>query len=196
MEKDVFKFEDFLGNGTSLESMKMRLIREGILTNEEIQEIEKAAEEAKSETNEEEAEKEEEKAPEQDAKPEDDDRRYKLYRDKSEDFVCDISIEGANSSDTEARLIIESDEWNLMFRGEIANGKCVIPIKKLSILGEGQTGKIRLEVNVDGNLFTPWEDKFVVKASKKVTVKVSENSNYRPSRPAPKNPGIRVNVNR
>ena len=117
---------------------------------------------------------------------------YKLFKDKSEDFVCDIAVEGVNQEDTEVRLIVESDDWNLMFIGEIKNGKCIIPIKKLNILNEGQTGNIRLEVNADGNLFTPWEDKFVVKMSKKVTIKLNEGKKSR--RPIKKIPGVKVNV--
>ena len=120
---------------------------------------------------------------------------YKLFKDKSEDFVCDIAVEGVNNNDTEVRLIVESEDWNLMFIGEIKNGKCIIPIKKLNILNEGQTGKIKLEVNADGNLFTPWEDKFIVKVSKKVTVNISENKNNKTRRPEPKQKmGVKVNV--
>jgi hypothetical protein len=120
---------------------------------------------------------------------------YKLYRDKAEEFVCDIAIEGVSQSDTEVRLIVESEDWTLMFEGEIKKGKCVIPIKKLSILNEGQTGRIRLEVNADGNLFTPWEDEFVVKVSKKVTVKMNESKTAKP-KPAKKAPGVKVRVNK
>jgi hypothetical protein len=120
---------------------------------------------------------------------------YKLFRDKSEDFICDIAIEGVNQNDTEVRLIIESDDWNLMFIGEIKNGKCIIPVKKLNILNEGQTGNIKLEVNADGNLFTPWEDKFVVKVSKKVTVNVNENRNNKIKKSESKHKmGVKVNV--
>lgn len=103
---------------------------------------------------------------------------YKLYSDRSENFVCDISIEGANPKETEARLVIESQDWTLMFNGELKNGKCVVPIKKLNILKEGQVGNIRLEVIAEGNLFVPWEDKFKVKVSKKVTVRVNEQKDY------------------
>jgi hypothetical protein len=117
---------------------------------------------------------------------------YKLFKDKAEDFVCDIAVEGVNNNDTEVRLIIESEDWTLMFVGEIRNGKCIIPIKKLNILNEGQTGNIKLEVNADGNLFTPWEDKFVVKMSKKVTVQLNESINKK--KPIKKGLGVKVNV--
>jgi hypothetical protein len=133
----------------------------------------------------------------EESKSEDDsDEYYKLYRDKTEDFICDIAIEGVNQNDTEVRLIVESEDWTLMFVGEIKNGKCVIPVKKLNILNEGQTGNIKLEVNADGNLFTPWEDKFIVKVSKKVTVKVNESKNNK-RKPDPKvknKMGVKVNV--
>lgn len=124
---------------------------------------------------------------------------YKLFKDKSEDFICDIAIEGVNQNDTEVRLIVESEDWTLMFIGEIKNGKCVIPVKKLNILNEGQTGNIKLEVNADGNLFTPWEDKFIVKVSKKVTVKVNESKSNKTRKPEPKGKpkmGVKVNVKR
>jgi hypothetical protein len=118
---------------------------------------------------------------------------YKLYKDKAEDFRCDIAVEGVNQSDTEVRLIVESDEWTLMFVGEIKNGQCVIPMKKLSILNEGTKGNIRLEVNADGTLFTPWEDKFVVKASKKVTVNINEGKSQKVKKNTSKT-GVSVKV--
>jgi hypothetical protein len=127
----------------------------------------------------------------------DSDDYYKLYKDKTEDFICDIAVEGVNQNDTEVRLIVESEDWTLMFVGDIKNGKCVIPVKKLNILNEGQTGNIKLEVNADGNLFTPWEDKFIVKVSKKVTVKVNESKNNKTRKPEPKDKpkmGVKVNV--
>ena len=64
----------------------------------------------------------------------DNDNYYKLYKDKNEEFSCDISIEGSSIEDTQVRIIIESEDWNLVFNGEIKNGKCVVPIKKLGIL--------------------------------------------------------------
>jgi hypothetical protein len=55
-----------------------------------------------------------------------------------------------------------------MFLGEVENGKCIIPVKKLNILKEGQIGKIKLEVLADGVVFIPWEDNF--KVFKKVKI--------------------------
>jgi hypothetical protein len=94
---------------------------------------------------------------------------YKLYRDINESFTCDIFIEGANPEKSKARLVLESDEWNLVFNGEISNGKCIIPIKKLDILKENLKGNIKLEIIAEGNVFIPWENKFLVKSSKKIS---------------------------
>jgi hypothetical protein len=118
---------------------------------------------------------------------------YKLYNDKSETFSCEIELEGANLSDTMVRLIVESDNWNLMFPGEIdRNGRVSIPIRKLNILEEGTKGRIKMEVIAEGTVFTPWEDDFEVKMSKKVMVKFNENK----TTPKPKTitkPGVKVN---
>ena len=125
------------------------------------------------------------------------DNYYSVYKDKSEDFSCDIQLEGANLNETEARLILESDDWTLMFNGEIdKKGKCTIPIKKLAILNEGTVGKIRLEVIAEGTVFTPGEDDFKVKMSKKVAIKIHE-SKSNPKKPEPKKTtGVKVNVKR
>ena len=118
---------------------------------------------------------------------------YKVYADKAETFSCDIELEGANLKDTEVRLVLESDNWNLMFPGEIdRNGKVNIPIRKLNIFEEGTKGKIKMEVIAEGTVFTPWEDDFEVKMSKKVMVKFNENKSI----PKPKTitkPGVKVN---
>jgi hypothetical protein len=108
---------------------------------------------------------------------------YAVYKDKSENFSCDVLVEGASINDTQARLILESDDWTLMFEGDIdRNGKCTIPIKKLNILNEGTMGRIRLEVIADNTVFIPWEDDFKVKMSKRVTVQVNEGRRNQPVR--------------
>lgn len=126
---------------------------------------------------------------------EDDDDFYKLYQDKNEEFVCDIMIEGSSPEETYARIIVESENWSLVFPGEIRNGKCVVPIKKLNILKEGEVGNIKLEVVAEGNLFIPWENQFKVKMSKKVTVMMNENKKQQPKKPIINNKiGVKVNV--
>lgn len=121
---------------------------------------------------------------------------YPLYKDKSETFSCDVAVEGADLNDTSVRLIVESDEWTLMFNGEVdKKGKCNIPIKKLGLFNEGTTGKIRLEVIAEGTVFTPWEDDFKVKLSKKVEIKLNESKTL-PKKPEMKKAGVKVNVRR
>ena len=122
------------------------------------------------------------------------DNYYSVFKDKSENFTCDVMVEGAKLNDTQARLILESDDWTIMFEGEIdRNGKCNIPIKKLNIFDEGTIGKIRLEVIAENTIFTPWEDDFRVKMSKKVMVQVHE-SRSTPKRPMITESSVRVKV--
>lgn len=99
---------------------------------------------------------------------------YTFYTDKNEMFECNLSLEGAKLNDCKARLVLESENYNLLFYGSLdENGKCSIPVKKLkSLLSETDTGKIRLEVIAEDTYFEPWSDTYDVKASKKVTVEV------------------------
>ena len=201
-EKDIFRFEDFLGGDKieELKKMKLNLLKEGLFSDEDTQLSDDHIDDDVIDQNFNPYKIDNSEVIE-DVYIENDDESliesfnddfYVLYKDKSEEFVCDIAIEGVSQKDTEVRLIIESEDWNLMFIGEIRNGKCVIPVKKLNILNEGQTGNIKLEVNADGNLFTPWEDRFIVKSSKKVTVKLNENKKS----PIKKETGVKVQVNK
>ncbi len=104
---------------------------------------------------------------------------YQIFRDKSETFECKVMIEGSNVSNTAVRLLLESQEWNVFFKGSIENGICRIPLKKMSILSPGLKGKIILEVIVDGEIFYPWYETFQVQNSKNVKVEVMSQS--RPS---------------
>lgn len=99
---------------------------------------------------------------------------YTLFTDKTELFECNIKLEGASLKNSQARLIIESEDLNLLFKGQItSDGKCIIPIKKLKGLLEGSSkGEIKLEVIADDTYFTPWKSEFIVEASKKLTVEV------------------------
>lgn len=101
---------------------------------------------------------------------------YKFYKDKPENFECNVTIEGASLSKSRARLVLENSEYNIIFEGNIDdNGKCIIPVKKLSILPEGLTGKLKLEVIVeDDTYFSPYQSDFTVAVNKKVTVEAIE----------------------
>jgi hypothetical protein len=105
---------------------------------------------------------------------------YKLFTDKTEVFECDIKLSGASLDKSNVRLVVESADINLLFKGKIdSTGKCSVPVKRLSgLLGETTRGTLRLEVIADDTYFTPWESDFVVETSKKVRVEVkSQNKN-------------------
>ena len=103
---------------------------------------------------------------------------YKLFTDKAELFECDIKIEGASLSNSKARLVVETNEYSLMFNGKInSSGKCEIPIRKLKgLIDESSKGNIRLEVIAEDTYFIPWKSEFEINASKKVTVEVKSQS--------------------
>lgn len=103
---------------------------------------------------------------------------YSLYRDKQELFEAKIKIEGASLSDSFCRLVVESEEWNLVFKGEIdKSGNCTIPIKKLKrVLPEGSSGTMKLEVIAEDTYFVPWESEFEVETAKTVQVEVKQQS--------------------
>jgi hypothetical protein len=103
---------------------------------------------------------------------------YKLFTDKSELFECDIKLQGASLNKSKARLVVETQDYSLMFNGSISKGgKCEIPIRKLKgLIDEDTTGNIRLEVIAEDTFFTPWESDFEVETSKKVTVEVKSQT--------------------
>ena len=107
---------------------------------------------------------------------------YKLFTDKSELFGCDIKLQGASLNKSKARLVVETQDYSLMFNGSISKGgKCEIPIRKLKgLIDEDTTGNIRLEVIVEDTFFTPWETDFEVETSKKVTVEVKTQTSKKP----------------
>ena len=107
---------------------------------------------------------------------------YKLFTDKSELFECDIKLQGASLKKSKARLVVETQDYSLMFNGSISNGgKCEIPIRKLKgLIDEDTTGNIRLEVIAEDTFFTPWESDFEVETSKKVTVEVKSQTFKKP----------------
>ena len=107
---------------------------------------------------------------------------YKLFTDKAELFECDIKIEGASLSNSNARLVVETSDYSLMFNGTINSaGKCKVPIRKLKgLIDESNKGNIKLEVIADDTYFTPWETDFEVQASKKVTVEIKSQTTKKP----------------
>ena len=107
---------------------------------------------------------------------------YKLYTDKTELFECNISLQGASLKKSKARLVVETQDYSLLFNGTISkSGKCEIPIRKLKgLIDEDTSGNIRLEVIAEDTFFTPWESSFEVETSKKVTVEVKSRTHSKP----------------
>ena len=198
MNEDVFSFEDFLAGKVQkpVKSKPVEKVVESIAIEEntEVEEVEDIIKQPEppqvvevEETSEEEEEEYVEETPQVV-----EENFYPLYKDKGENFSCDIYVEGAKTDETITRLIIETEDWTLMFPGEIKNGKVNIPIRKLNLFEEGQRGKIKLEVIAEGTVFIPWEDEFKIKVSKKVSVSLNENK--KPTQPV-KKPGVGVKVN-
>lgn len=108
---------------------------------------------------------------------------YKLYLDKQEDFLCEVSVKNASLKGSIARLIMEtSDGINYVFNGKIDGDKCIVPIRRMKgLLDENTTGKMSLEIIVEDTYFSPWKDEFVIEEHTSVKVKVAENT--KPSKP-------------
>ena len=104
---------------------------------------------------------------------------YKLYTDKIENFEAKIKLEGASLKKSKARLVIEAEDFDLMFKGTISeSGNVKIPVKKLKgLIDENTSGVIKLEVIAEDTYFTPWKSEFEIEASKKVTVEVKSQLN-------------------
>ena len=107
---------------------------------------------------------------------------YKLFTDKNELFECSISLQGASLKKSKARLVVETQDYSLLFNGSISSGgKCEIPIRKLKgLIDENTSGNIRSKVIAEDTLLTPWESDFEVDASKKVTVEVKTQTTKKP----------------
>jgi hypothetical protein len=65
---------------------------------------------------------------------------------------------------------LQNDDWNIFFIGKIySDGRCVVPIKKISILPVNCEGTARFEVIIGDSIFVPWEQPFVIASSKKIS---------------------------
>ena len=119
---------------------------------------------------------------------------YKLYTDKQETFECDLFLEGADLKQSSARLIVESKDLTLMFKGEIDDkGNCKVPIKKLKgLLDENTTGDIKLEVIAEDTLIEPWQSDFIVDTAKKVTVEIKSQKEEKPQIKESTKPQVKV----
>ena len=108
---------------------------------------------------------------------------YKLFTDKINKFQCNLQVEGTSLVKSQARVIIETNEMNYLFKGKIYDdGLCEFELPKLKgVLNEGSIGMLRLEVIADDVHFEPWASDFVVEADKKVMVTIQEQETKKPS---------------
>jgi len=106
---------------------------------------------------------------------------YKIYLDKEETFECEASIKNASYKNSSARLIIESEDVNLVFFGNVDKNTITVPIKSLKkYFTENDTAKIKLEVIVENQLVTPWESKVEFDNYNKVEIKEIKNIKQNP----------------
>jgi hypothetical protein len=106
---------------------------------------------------------------------------YKIYLDKEETFECEASIKNASYKNSSARLIIESEDVNLVFFGNVDKNTITVPIKSLKkYFTENDTAKIKLEVIVENQLVTPWESEVEFDNYNKVEIKEIKNIKQNP----------------
>jgi len=92
-----------------------------------------------------------------------------FYKDANETFECDIQIEGASSSQSITRLILEFSNRTLLFEGTIENGHVMIDVPQLSEITDKE-GLATLEVIADQTFFKAWQSPFDLENKRSVTV--------------------------
>lgn len=84
-------------------------------------------------------------------------------------------------SDASARLIIECDDVNLVFYGEVSKDSINVPIKSLKkFFKEDDKATAKLEVIVEGQLITPWESEVLFENYNKVQIKEVKTAKQKP----------------
>ena len=106
---------------------------------------------------------------------------YTIYLDKDETFECEASIKNASYKNSSARLIIESNDINLVFFGSVDKDTISVPIKSLKkYFTESDKATIKLEVIVENQLVTPWESEVEFDSYNKVEIKEIKNVKSKP----------------
>ena len=106
---------------------------------------------------------------------------YTIYLDKDETFECEASIKNASYKNSSARLIIESNDVNLVFFGSVDKDTISVPIKSLKkYFTESDKATIKLEVIVENQLVTPWESEVEFDSYNKVEIKEIKNVKSKP----------------
>ena len=90
-----------------------------------------------------------------------------------ENKVLKFEVDVSGSEETpEPRLIIPiSETVSLMFQGEVNKDEVNVDVSDLLELTDSKEFKGRLEVVVENEIFTPWEDSIVIKESRTVKAK-------------------------
>jgi len=106
---------------------------------------------------------------------------YTIYLDKEETFECEASIKNSSYKNASARLIIESEDVNLVFYGNVEKDTISVPIKSLKkYFTENDNAKIKLEVIVENQLITPWESDVTFDNYNKVEIKEIKSTKVAP----------------
>ena len=106
---------------------------------------------------------------------------YKIYLDKDFAFECEAAIKNASYKNSSARLILESDDVNLVFYGNVDKNTINVPIKSLKkYFTEKDSAKIKLEVIVENQLITPWESEVEFETYNKVEIKEVKSVKQKP----------------
>ena len=106
---------------------------------------------------------------------------YTIYLDKDETFECEASIKNSSYKNASARLIIESEDINLVFFGSVEKDTISVPIKSLKkYFTESDSAKIKLEVIVENQLITPWESEVQFDNYNKVEIKEIKSTKATP----------------
>lgn len=106
---------------------------------------------------------------------------YTIYLDKEETFECEASIKNSSYKNASARLIIESQDVNLVFYGNVEKDTISVPIKSLKkYFTENDNAKIKLEVIVENQLITPWESDVTFDNYNKVEIKEIKSTKAAP----------------
>ena len=94
-----------------------------------------------------------------------------FYKDVSDVFRCDVSIEGASLNESKIRLVLEFDNGKTyLFKGKVSSdGKVEIPVPKINEESDSG-GNATLEVIAENTFFEPWTGNFKLKSRKAVQV--------------------------
>ena len=91
----------------------------------------------------------------------------------NENKILKFEVDVSGTEETpEPRLIIPiSESVSLMFEGQINKDEVEVDVTDLLKLTNSKEFNGKLEVVVEGEIFTPWEDSIIIKESKQVKAK-------------------------